>query len=86
MVTHQPTLSGNDHGVASSGDRLPYEGLAASVPVDIGRVDEGDAKFERPMDGAKRLGIVDVAPRISAYGPRAKADFGYLDLCVAECR
>ena len=51
------------------------ERLAAAVAVDVGGVEEGDARLARGVEHGERVGLVDVAP-VGAELPGAEADDG----------
>ena len=52
----------NGRRVAEPRDDAPDDPLAASVAVDVGRVDEGDALGERGLERRRRVGLGHVAP------------------------
>ena len=57
-VRHEAELGRQHHLVAAALDGPADELLVGERAVDLGGVDEGDAQFERPVDGADRLGVV----------------------------
>ncbi|MCY1508739.1 hypothetical protein D9M68_430590 [compost metagenome] len=78
-VAHrQRDLGRNQHGIAPSLDRGAEHALGGAVRVDVGRVEEVDAGFQRNVDQSSRFGCVAVAPGaekrpLAAEGPSAEA-------------
>ena len=72
-VRDHAELGGEDHLVASALEGAAHQLLVRVGPVDLSRVDEGDAEFQRPMDGADGIVLVrapvDVG-RGHAHGPQ----------------
>src|SRR5690348_1444282 len=79
-----PGLGGDDGPRAAP--FLQYvadDAFRATIAIDIRRVDERGAGFERREQRVTRIGLGDVAPR-SANGPGAETDFGDVPARAAE--
>jgi hypothetical protein len=76
-VRDHAELGGQHDLVALAPQRLPDQFLVPERTVDLGRVDERDAQLDRPMDGADRLGVIQVVRAVGpGHGHCAKADPG----------
>ena len=77
-----PHLGGQHHPVAPTGERRPEELLGHAEVVDVGRVEQGDAGIERPIDHLPASLLVGVAPRPEHH--RAQREGADLDAAGAE--
>jgi hypothetical protein len=76
-VRDQAELRGQHDLVALALHGPPDELLVGEGAVDLGGVDERDAQLDRPVDGADRLGVVQVRRAVGpGHGHGAKADPG----------
>ena len=57
-VDGEAELGGEDDIVAASLDGAPDQPFVLERPVDLGRVEEGDAELDRPVDGCDRLRLI----------------------------
>ena len=77
-------LGGHDETFARSfAQEAPDEPLAVTVPVDVSRVVEADARVRSRMQRAQAGRVVDLAPA-ATDGPRAKADAADLVAGLAQ--
>jgi hypothetical protein len=67
---------GQHHLVAAALDRPADEFLIGEGPVDLGRVKEGDAQIERPVNGTDGLGVVRARSGVAEHPHGAQTDAG----------
>src|ERR1700722_18318137 len=60
-VREDAELRGHHHLVSSALDGPTHQFLAVEWSIDLGGVDVGDAQFERSVDGADRLVVVEAS-------------------------
>ena len=71
LVLHEADLGGDDGIGGAPAEGAAEQALVAERAVDIGRVEEGHAKFERPREHAQGLLVVDVAGVVLGGHPDA---------------
>ena len=78
-------LRGQDHVVATAGERLADELFGAALRVSVGRVDDVDARIDGSMhdaDGVPLVAVPDAAVRAEHHGPEGER--AHLDPGPAE--
>ena len=77
-VRDDAELRRHHHLIPPPLDGLTHQLLAVERAIDLGGVDMGDAQFERPVDGANRLVVVEPSTRRidAGHGHRAETDAG----------
>src|SRR5215203_613696 len=78
----RPDLGGQHGLLAAAAQRLTHDHLRLPLGVAVGRVDEVDPRFHRPVDDADRLVVVRVAPLAEHH--RAQAEGRDLEAGRAE--
>ena len=76
-------LAREDHAIAAPSDGAANQFFVASEPVDVGGVDQVDAKLDGAMDGGDGLALIASTVEF-AHGHAAKADGRYLEPGQAE--
>jgi hypothetical protein len=91
IVPHRPVHLGREHDVVApaAGECLADDLLRLPACVDVGRVDEVDARIERPVDDADALVVVRISPAAEhhrAEAERADLDPGACELSIVHAR
>ena len=61
---HIAEFRGQDDTLALPLDCLPDQDLVRERAVDVGRIEEGDAQIQRPVNGRDGLGIIPAAVEV----------------------
>ena len=72
-----------DPGVRTLAQEAPDDLLAAPVPVDVGGVEEGDARLDRGLEHGQRVAVGHIAP-VAAELPGPQTDHRHLAAGTAE--